>query len=51
MQWLKAPPTVQAVSGGKTQIQYYYTEFRQATKLLYTAYGTATLLDSGATAI
>jgi len=51
MQWLKAPPTVQAVSGGKTQIQYYYTEAVKATALLYTAHGSATLLDSGATAI
>lgn len=45
MQWLKAPPSVQAVAGGKTQIQYYYTEFKQATALGYTAFGGATLLD------
>lgn len=46
MQWLKAPPSVQAAAGGKTQIQYYYTEFKQATALLYEAYGSATLLDA-----
>lgn len=46
LQWLKAPPTVQAVSGGKTQIQYYYSAFKQATALLYTAYSGATLLDA-----
>lgn len=46
MQWLKAPPTVQAVSGQRTQIQYYYTQFKQASAMLYTAYGSAVLFTS-----
>lgn len=45
MYWLKAPPSVQAATGGKTQIQYYYTEVKNASGLVYSAYGSATLLD------
>ena len=44
-QWLKSPPHVSAVSGGKTQITYYYTGFKRASNFFYEAYGAATLLD------
>lgn len=45
-QWLKSPPHVSAVSGGKTQITYYYTGCKQASAFFYEAYGSATLLDT-----
>lgn len=45
MNWIKAPPSVTAAVGGKTQIQYFYTEFKLATNLLYEAYSGATMLD------
>lgn len=44
-QWLKTPPNVSAVWGGKTQITYSYIGFKQASRLFYEAYGSATLLD------
>jgi hypothetical protein len=44
-QWIKAPPTVSAAWGGKTQIVYYYTGFKQASALFYEAYDSAVLLD------
>ena len=45
-QWLKTSPQVSAVSGGKTQITYSYIGLKQASALLYEAYGAATLLDA-----
>lgn len=45
--WLKAPPTVRAVAGGKTEIVYYYSQIIAPSKMFYTAYGSATLTDTG----
>ncbi|MGN6552523.1 MAG: hypothetical protein ACTHLW_02160 [Verrucomicrobiota bacterium] len=46
MQWLKAKPNVVSVSNQKTQINYYYTQLKSASALLYDAYGDAVLLDA-----
>ena len=45
-QFLKSPPKVTASARQKTQLFYSYTECKQATALLYDAYGTAVLLDA-----
>lgn len=45
-QWLKSPPTVTATARQKTQLAYSYTQCKQATALLYDAFGSAVLLDS-----
>ncbi len=44
-QWLKSPPHVTAVARGKTQIQYYYTGFKRASRFFYEKYNAAVLLD------
>lgn len=44
--WLKAPPRVSAAAGGKTEIQYYYSEIVRPSKYYYQAYGSATLIDA-----
>lgn len=44
--WLKLPPRVTASAGGKTDIEYSYRGgMNNVTAFLYTAYGSATLLD------
>jgi hypothetical protein len=45
-QWLKAPPRVSAAYGGKTEIQYYYSEIVRPSKYYYAAYNSATLVDA-----
>jgi hypothetical protein len=47
--WLKAPPTVRAAAGGKTEIVYSYSQEIAPSKLFYSAYADATLTDAGAT--
>jgi hypothetical protein len=43
--WLKAPPVVNTIAQQKTEILYTYMAVSEAWGLLYTAYGTATLLN------
>jgi hypothetical protein len=45
-QWIKSPPFVTATARQKTQLVYTYTECKQATALLYDAFGSAVLLDA-----
>ena len=45
-QFLKSKPQVIATARQKTQVIYSYTEIKQATALLYDAYGSAVLLDT-----
>jgi hypothetical protein len=45
-QFLKTPPSVTGTARQKTQLTYSYTQCKQATALLYDAYGAAVLLDA-----
>jgi hypothetical protein len=45
-QFIKGPPKVTATARQKTQLYYTYTQCKQATALLYDAYGSAVLLDA-----